>query len=377
MVWVDRVRLLVEEVPDNAVDSLAVDFFQQDTWYAGSGETLFRSLDNGEGWEAVGRFPGEKITEVRTSPDRAGLLSVVTASPAGTGSQIYISTNCGEAWETTPLHTDFKINDIAWILRETTPVLFLATDKGLYELTLAPGSSPLPVLVDPHSQGLSFYAVATARDARGQVSVTIAAQNNQGVFLSSEGGQPNTFRNIGLQGEDIRTLAVNYDGPRAFLWAGATAAGGDDPGHGCFRWELRGSENPPEGWKAFNQGWNGQSCLALAFIGMRVVAASYRMGVLTLDLTAPTPQWKAPDVECGLPLRDPARFHPVETVAVDPQGRWVMAGSEVGVYRSADVGVNYAAVSQKDFPEMVTLPPTWLFCSGEHDVNVVSEDEAH
>jgi hypothetical protein len=23
----------------------------------------------------------------------------------------------------------------------------------------------------------------------------------------------------------------------------------------------------------------------------------------------------------------------------------------------------------------VTLPETWLFCSGEHDINVVSEDE--
>jgi rod shape-determining protein MreB len=38
--------------------------------------------------------------------------------------------------------------------------------------------------------------------------VAVAAQSTGGVYLSHEGGRPNTFRRIGLQGEDIRELAV-------------------------------------------------------------------------------------------------------------------------------------------------------------------------
>jgi hypothetical protein len=54
----------------------------------------------------------------------------------------------------------------------------------------------------------------------------------------------------------------------------------------------------------------------------------------------------------------------------------VMAGGAEGIYRSRDKGVNYRNASSKEFTEKVTLPETWLFVSGEHDVTVVSEDEA-
>jgi hypothetical protein len=55
--WIDRVKLLVDEVPDKAVLTIAADQFQPDTWHAGSGSALFRSLDDGEGWERTGSFP--------------------------------------------------------------------------------------------------------------------------------------------------------------------------------------------------------------------------------------------------------------------------------------------------------------------------------
>ena len=53
-----------------------------------------------------------------------------------------------------------------------------------------------------------------------------------------------------------------------------------------------------------------------------------------------------------------------------------MAGGLAGVYRREDESVGYEASSNKEFADRVTLPPTWLFCSGEHEVMVVSEDEA-
>ncbi len=54
----------------------------------------------------------------------------------------------------------------------------------------------------------------------------------------------------------------------------------------------------------------------------------------------------------------------------------MLAGGKQGVYRSTDQGVRFEPASRKEFPETVTLPDTWLFTSGEHDIQVVSEDEA-
>jgi hypothetical protein len=98
--------------------------------------------------------------------------------------------------------------------------------------------------------------------------------------------------------------------------------------------------------------------------------------VQRLDASKRKPNWETLDVRCGLPLRDPGRFHPVDTIATDPAGHLAIAGGVEGVYRSEDGGTTYSPASCKEFSDSVTLPPTWLFCSGEHDVIVVSEDEA-
>ncbi len=377
VLWIDRVQLRVEDVPQKDVAVLAADFFQPDTWYAAAGSNLYRSLNHGDGWEPVAHFADERLRVIRPHPERAGILAAITTVTDQRAS-VYFSSDCGESWEPSPINTAFEINDAAWTVRDGVPVLLLATDVGLYELPYQPGASPVQVLVDPQNQNLGFYAVVASRDVRGQVSVAVATQGAQGVFLSSAGGQRNTFRMIGLRGEDVRVLAVQYDGPRAFLWAGAAAAGPDDAGKGCFRWELLGSQDPPDGWRAFGTGWAGGSCRALAFLGTRVLAASFRGGVLRLNTTDRDPRWETPDVRCGLPLRDQGRFLPVDTVAAGPAGPWVMAGNTEGVFRSADNGTTYEPAARTDFTDQdrVTLPPTWLFCSGEHEIDVVGEDEA-
>jgi hypothetical protein len=231
--------------------------------------------------------------------------------------------------------------------------------------------------VDKASQALGFYVVVASTDGRGEVNVAVAAQNTGGVYLSSSGGSTNTFRRIGLRGEDIRELAVEQDGPRSFLWAGAAAAGGDDPGKGCFTWELRGSEDPPEGWQAFGKNWNGGTCRSITFVGSKVLAASHHAGVVRLDLHARDAAWQPSDVGCGLPLRDAGRFHPITTLATDPEARLVLAGGAKGVFRSDDGGATYKSSSSKEFNDKVTLPATWLFVSGKHDITVMSENEAN
>jgi len=53
----------------------------------------------------------------------------------------------------------------------------------------------------------------------------------------------------------------------------------------------------------------------------------------------------------------------------------VLAAGAQGVHRSRDGGVEYESVCAREFAETVTLPETWVFVSGEHELNVVSEDE--
>ena len=385
--WVDRVVLIVEEVPDRAVRSIAADAFQPHTWYAGSQETLFRSMDDGGGWEPAGRFPGETIDLVRPHAQRAGLVGVSTRVGDGGGSRLYVSNDCGETWREVA-RPAFHVNDMAWTLREEQPVLLMATDVGLYELELQRAdASPLQVLVDPANQNRGFYAVAASRTARGALNVAVAAQGTAGVYLSTDAGQSRTFKGIGLVGEDIRILAVQSTGVRSVLWAGVYVEGGNDPGKGCFSWDLTTGEPPAEGWQTHGKGWDAGSCKAIAFQGSRVLAASHHGGVLRLDGSAADAAWESPGVNANLPARTLGRFHPVNAVAGDP-GAIVMAGVEPardetgkdqpaaleGVFCSAD-GLRYNYCSRKEFVDEVTLPETWLFCSGTHELEVVNADE--
>jgi len=378
--WVDQVRLMVDEVPDGNIAAIAADTAQPRTWYVGSGSILYRSLNNGEGWEVAGRFDGEEIMVVKAHPSRAGLIAVATNLSNSTGSRLHISWNCAETWATDVSTLAFQVQGLAWILRGDVPVLLMATSAGLYERAAQLGSSPIQVLVDKTNQTQGFYAVVASTDVRGGVNVAVAAQNTAGVYLSSSGGATNTFRQIGLRGQDVRELVIEQDGPRSFLWVGVASPGGDDPGKGCFTWELRGAEDPPEGWQPFGKNWTGGSCHSIAFVGTQVLVASHRSGVLRLDVHSRDSAWQVSDVGCGLPLRDPGRFLPVLILATDPKdssSQLVMAGGAKGVFSSLNSGVNYTSSSNKEFSDKVTLPATWLFVSGAHDISVVSEDETN
>ena len=373
--YVDRVRLLVDEVPESDVTSLAADAFQSDTWYATTHAQLFRSMDDGEGWELIDRFPqDEETVHIRVNTFQAGQVAVVTRLPDG-GSRLYVSDDCGETWRGLAL-TAFAINDLAWTSRQAAPVLIMATDNGLFELSLLPEASPIQIQVDSSKPTLGFTAVAASVGIRGTFFVGAAARGAGGVYLSSQGGQSNTFSLIGLKGENVQVLETQQDGVRTFLWAGIAVAG-NEPGRGCFRWELQGTA-PPAGGINMQKGWAGGSCHALAFSNTFAYAATHDKGVLWLDLRkGEQASWNTPLVECGLKLRDDNRtFQPVLALAADPEQNLVMAGGPSGIYRSSDNGTTYQSVSSKVFLDKVTLPEAWLFCSGEHQVEVVNENEA-
>ncbi|MFL5357278.1 putative baseplate assembly protein [Archangium sp.] len=374
--YVDQVRLLVDEVPQD-VRTLSEDVFQQRTFYAGGGDALFRTVTDADGWERVGRFPGEQVEIVEAHPQRAGLVAVSARLAAELQrSRIHISLDSGETWTPTT-HTLDHVEDLAWMVRDGVPVLLMATRVGLFELAVEEGATPLQVLVDPSDHDLGFFAVAAATDSRGGVSVAVAGMSLRGVYLSSAGGRGNSFRPIGLRNQDVRVLEVQRDGPRSFLWAGLAAASGADPGKGCLSWELLGLADPPDGWRAYDKNWDGGSCLALAFNGSTAYAATHRAGVLWLDASRRDATWGRPGVDSGLPLRERERlFQPVFALAGAPGGGLLLAGGPAGVYRQHQAGGQYDHCSTQEFTEKVTLPPTWLLVSGPHELEVVTVDEA-
>ncbi|MBO4160876.1 putative baseplate assembly protein [Micromonospora antibiotica] len=380
--YVESVRFVVDEAPDAQVRALAVDQYQARTWYAGRGLVLFRSSNAGVGWEPAGRFDDDE-TVVRVAPApapvrpgvvaRPGAVAVVTTRAAG-GSRVHLSTDLGETWS--PLTgLDSRITDLAWIDRDGAGALLLATDTGLYEVSLLPGAVPLQILVDPADADRGFYAVRSFVSERGAPGVAVAAQASFGVYLSTAGGRPGSFTHVGLANVDNRVLAVQYDGPATLLWAGAGEPDPKKPGQGCHRTRLFESDVK---WQQVQAGWVGGTCRDLAFVGTLAVAATQSGGVVRLDTLAAQAQWQPVTVNCGLPLRDRTRFVPVDAIAgtaagPDGTGRLILAGGERGVHRSTDA-VDWTASANQATADVVTVPDTWLLCSGEHDIEVVGHD---
>jgi hypothetical protein len=366
--YVDEVELLLDEVPDQGVAAMASDGFQDGMWYAGAGPVLFTSRNDGRGWEAAAHFPDEQIGRIEPHPEAPGMVAAATG--VGTaGARVYLSEDCGQSWREVAEATNFQVNDLAWVTRDGLRLLLIATTTGLYEVAMHGGATPVPVLVDtsgPHG----FYAVAAAA-VRGFTCVIAAAQDRAGVFFSRDAGRTNTFRNVGLSGTDARVLAVRRDGPRAWVWAGHAAPSAGDPGTGCHSWEL-GENDPAEGWVAHGAGWTGGSCYGLAFPGSGVLAATHHAGVMVLRTAGTGEVWTAPDVNSGLPLRDPGRFEPVNAIAASAAGL-VLAGGDKGIVLTRD-GRAYQPASRRSLTlDDVTVPPTWLLASGEHQIQVVAE----
>jgi hypothetical protein len=376
--YVDQVRLLLDEVPDREITALMADASQPDAWYAAGGERLFRSVNQADGWELSKSFAGEKIKAIRVHRNLPGHVAIATESMGGApAGHVWLSADCGESWRHAT-QLPFSIDDLAWVNRVGAISLVLATEKGLYELAAHEDAVPIQITVDEKTADQGFYAVAVSMNRQGMANVAVAGRENTGVWLSND-GRDRTFKHIGLRDEFVRTLETQEDGPRRWLWAGVLSPGLEE-GNGCFRWELderNQVDNPAEHWKAYNRGWVGSSCQGLTFFGPNVVAGTHHAGVLWTDSTRDPAEvsWNKADVNCGLPLREVDQFQPVDAVAVSPDGKWLLAGGVDGIYRSNDGGQHYQPASKSEFVDKVSLPATWLFCSGEHEIESVNEDE--
>lgn len=384
--YVDRVQLEVDQVPDQDAVALVRTGGQAGSYFVASGATLFRTLNEARGWEACATFEGERIRAVVPFPEPgAGRASasfpgkVAVATITERGSRIYLSDDLGESWRQ-GAELGFAVSDLAWVNRAGSPVLLMAGTHGLYELAAGDDARPVQNVVDPVDPDRGFYTVDSFLDVRGQTGVVLAAEAGAGIWLSPQGGAPESFHQIKEKGDDVRCMTVQYDGPATWLWLGRAVPEGS--GAGCARLQLveldRTSfdETLAASWEDLVQGWSGGSCSSLDVLGGTAYAATYSSGVIALDLSG-SGGWDHRAVNCGLPLRDRSSFEQVQSVSAamtDDGGSLVLAAGPRGIFGSQDAGEHWRSRSNRVVEDVVTLPQTWLFCSGEHQIDVVRSD---
>jgi hypothetical protein len=287
---------------------------------------------------------------------------------------VRVSSNAGESWGDPSRLETLKVADLAWTRRDDGSALLLATDKGLYEVSLKAGGAPVQVPVFEGDSEFGFFSIASTR-VGGRPVVAVAAQAKKGIYISNQGGLGSTFEQWwDPPNPDVSVLRVQRAGTRAFLWAGYSAVG-TDIGTGASRIEIAGNAKnaSANAWDSFDN-WSGQGVRELAFSATTVYAASFSRGVLRLNPTSDKPAWQPMALGHGLPERPQVQdgFEVVLTVAAAP-AKTVLAGGAKGVFKSDDDGDTYAPASGTSFNDVVALPPMWLFCSGPHDITVTED----
>lgn len=372
------------ETPSGLCPALACDGFEPGVWYVAHDNALFRSVDDGAGWERLCRFEAEAPVIVATpepwhDPARfMGLVAIVTrqkdAAGNVTGGSIRLSRDCGESWDLL-LRFDAvsQVHDLDFLSREGRPTLLLACADGLRELTPDAERNWRRIPVDPGHEGKPAWAVATAPNPPGSASrfTVIVALEGRGLYHSARDGLAASYRAIGPRGQEgrmFRTLKTHVHAGRARVWAGIRLPGGAEDAPGCFEYPVTGEDAEPAVIPHF-EGWNGESCRDIAFMDSLVLAATHGTGVHILDLSQADMRWRPASVECGLPQRNIGQLQPIAAIAARA-GRAMAAPERLGEARgggiyASDDGRRWELVTDPRSRGRITLPPDWLFCSAE------------
>ncbi len=383
--YAENVRLYQDDVPESAVTAVEQDCFQPLTWWACSQSAIFRSLNNGDSWEQMLALESDEIgAKIRSHPREKGVVACAT-NATDRESRVVVSSDLGATWSQLG-SLEFQVEDIAWLpSRNNEMRLLLATRKGLYVIQYDPQKQNAPfvpqlLVVDPKNPDLGFYACAASFESPPVVAVT--GMRKTGVFVSFDEGLSNSFQPIAPSSDssrdDVRELAFQQDGPRKYLWAGTTVSRRGDRGMGCKRCEIFRRDEFSE-WQDFNTAWQGGSCYGLAVHQSHLFAATFQSGVLMLNIGDKEPQWQVPNLDvCGLPSRIGMDFamEPVHGIATGSQNdsRIIMAGGPGGIFRSTNEINDFESSANSEHVDSISLPDTWLFCSGVHQINVIKEN---
>lgn len=373
--YAERLSLQAGEGPEGPVAALLGDPNQPRCLYALMPDGPYRSLDNGASWECVlatGDLPPVALTADAGTP---GFLALIGRGEGG-GSQLWTSGDCGEGWAALE-RIEFAVNGLAITRHDNRHWILLASDKGLLRTGRdgERGVLPVPLAREAGAGAEGCYDVAADSNLSGMRFAAVALQKKAGIWLSSAAGAAESFRLLpGSQGRDIRRLRFQRSGGQLWLWAGLRAEDGQ-PGEGLMRIAIREDGLDPAGWQAVKAGWRGGSCLDFDLRGGGIAAGTRDGGVLVIDDIAADPVWRAPTLSSGLPIDDSReRLLPVGAVAFGQGGTQpLIAGGPRGLFAGEVTGLGFSPAGGRVFSDQVRLPPRWLFCAGEHRIEVFTD----
>ncbi len=171
--WVDQVELTVGEAPNKNVRTIMADPFYPSTLYTGSLNRIFRTGNNGDGWELLRTLPADQqVFNIQVNPFMPGWMVAISGRTDGR-CYLYFSSDSGESWLTTdeqPIYTEFPIRDAAWTVRDGKPLLLLATERGLYELV--PGGTFLEIALNNSTPRQGYWSIVVHPPVGNAAQVT-------------------------------------------------------------------------------------------------------------------------------------------------------------------------------------------------------------
>jgi photosystem II stability/assembly factor-like uncharacterized protein len=274
------------------------------TLYAGTGDGVFRSTNDGTSWSAASSgLPPGGINALAVSGTE------IFAGKEGGG--VFYSSNSGTSW--TDVSDDVIPRGIG-ALAFCGPHIIAATGKGVF-LSANKGAPWTPTL-----SGDSKYYFRTLAVSGTHVFV---ANYNGDIFHSTDEGRSWTLARAGSP--NITATALVASGTNIIL-------GTQDQG-------ILISHDYGTHWVAANTGLTRLSISALAVCGTEVFATVQASGVFSSTDTCAT--WHAIGTE--------GRVHTQFALAVSPSrnargGRNIFTGYE-GVFRTTDMGMSWTAVN--------------------------------
>lgn len=382
VVSVEQLKLNTLFAPKMNSRALAVDNYQPDTWYTSSATSLFRTVNNGKGWEKINEFDNE-ISKILPFPLKAasliqnsGLLAVVTEHK-DKPDQIHLSLNCGESWNNKLSLKFNQINDIAWLEKNSEPNLLIATEDALYEYAILTGTVPIKILVDHDNHNLKIDKISISQEgSEGGIVAVFSSKESGQIYLSKDGTAENSFKKFKdspWNPGEVSAIIMQKRGPHHFLWVLLNKMP-NQTGNACYRRHISMSGDDHEGWIQLSAGWEAGNCYSLAFNGSLVFSASENHGVLSMDMDRKTPEWKTLTRDEKLDLEAITRLGDPEQVVANPKNDLIMVAGKKGVFLSKDKTKTFENCSRSYYSDEVTLPKNWLFCSSKHEIEVEMEN---
>ncbi len=383
VVSVEQLKLNATYAPQTSSKALAVDNYQPDTWYTSSGNALFRTVNNGKGWEKINEFDS-KISKILPFPLKAtsisqnsGLLAVVTEHEEKTD-QIHISPDCGESWNDKLALKFNHINDIAWLEKNSGPNLLIATNDALYQYAIISGTVPIKILVDLDNHNLKIDRISIIQEGNDGGLVTVYSSKERGqVYLSNNGAAENSFKKFKTtpwSPGEVSSIIMQKRGPHHYLWVLLNKMP-NQTGNACYRRHVSLTGEDHEGWIKLSEGWEAGNCYSLAFSDSLVFSASENHGILVMDMDKKIPEWIKVTRDNKLDLEAVSRLGEPKQIVADQKNNLIMVAGEKGVFFSKDKAKTFENCSKSYYSDEITLPKNWLFCSSEHEIEVELEME--